>query len=248
VDLGLSGRTAIVCGASSGLGLAVAEALAEEGARVVMVARRRDVLEREAKRIGALAVAGDVREAADLERAVRTAADTYGGIDILVPNSGGPPAARAEEIDAEKVQAAVDLLLLPVVRLVTLALPYLLKSDQGRIVLISSLAVREPTPHLVLTNAVRPGVVGYMKSLANELGSRGITVNAVGPGRIATARMSELYGESGPPPEEVARIPAGRLGEPRELGDLVAFLCSSRASYVSGTHIPVDGGLYRGLL
>jgi 3-oxoacyl-[acyl-carrier protein] reductase len=248
VDLGLSGRTAIVCGASAGLGLAVAEALAGEGARVVMFARREDVLEAEARRLGGVAVAGDVRNAADLERAVRTAVDTFGGIDILVPNSGGPPAARADEIDADGVQDAVELLLLPVVRLVALALPYLRESDQGRIVLVSSLAVREPTAHLALTNAVRPGVVGYMKSLANELGADGITVNSVGPGRIATARMHELYGASGPPAEEIARIPARRLGEPRELGDLVAFLCSSRASYVSGTHIPVDGGLYRGLL
>jgi 3-oxoacyl-[acyl-carrier protein] reductase len=248
VDLGLSGRTAIVCGASSGLGLAAAEALAEEGARVVMLARRRDVLEREAKRIGGVAVVGDVKQSADLERAVHAAVDAYGGIDILVPNSGGPPPARADEIDAEQVQAAVELLLLPVVRLVTLALPHLLKSDQGRIVLISSLAVREPTPHLALTNSVRPGVVGYMKSLANELGPQGITVNSVGPGRIATARMRELYGDDGPAPDEIAKIPARRLGRPRELGDLVAFLCSRRASYVSGTHIPVDGGLYRGLL
>jgi 3-oxoacyl-[acyl-carrier protein] reductase len=215
MDLGLTGRTAIVCGASAGLGLAVA---------------------------------GDVREASDLERAVRTAVDAYGGIDILVPNSGGPPAARAEEIDADRVQEAVELLLLPVVRLVTLALPYLRESEQGRIVLISSLAVREPTAHLVLTNAVRPGVVGDMKSLANELGPEGITVNSVGPGRIATARMRELYGPEGPPGEEIAKVPARRLGEPRELGDLVAFLCSRRASYISGTHIPVDGGLYRGLL
>jgi 3-oxoacyl-[acyl-carrier protein] reductase len=95
---------------------------------------------------------------------------------------------------------------------------------------------------------VRPGVVGYMKSLANELGRHGITVNSVGPGRIATPRLTELYGPGGPPADEVARIPAQRLGEPRELGDLVAFLCSTRASYISGTHIPVDGGLYRGLL
>lgn len=248
MDLGLTGRTAIVCGASSGLGLAVAEALAEEGARVVMFARRRDVLETEAERLGGLAVAGDVRKASDLERAVRAAVDAYGGIDILVPNSGGPPAARAEEIDADRVQEAVELLLLPVVRLVTLALPYLRESEQGRIVLISSLAVREPTAHLVLTNSVRPGVVGYMKSLANELGPEAITVNSVGPGRIATARMRELYGPEGPPAEEIAKVPARRLGEPRELGDLVAFLCSRRASYISGTHIPVDGGLYRGLL
>ena len=248
MDLGLTGRTAIVCGASSGLGLAAAEALAGEGAHVVMFARRSDVLATEAERVGGLAVVGDVKDPADLERAVRTAVDTYGGVDILVPNSGGPPAARADEIDADRVQEAVDLLLLPVVRLVTLGLPHLLESDQGRIVLISSLAVREPTPHLALTNAVRPGVVGYMKSLANELGTHGITVNSVGPGRIATPRLVELYGEDGPAPEEVARIPAGRLGQPRELGDLVAFLCSSRASYISGTHIPVDGGLYRGLL
>ena len=111
MDLGLNGRTAIVCGASSGLGLAVAEALAEEGAQVVMFARRRDVLEAEAERIGGLAVAGDVRDPDDLERAVRTAVETYGGIDILVPNSGGPPASRADEIDAGQVQEAVDLLL-----------------------------------------------------------------------------------------------------------------------------------------
>src|SRR5206468_10175901 len=169
-------------------------------------------------------------------------------IDILVPNSGGPPPARADEIDADRVQEAVDLLLLPVVRLVTLALPHLLQSDQGRIVLISSLAVREPTPSLALTNAVRPGVVGYLKSLAEELGPKGITVNSVAPGRIATPRMSELYGPDGPPAEEIAKIPARRLGEPRELGDLVAFLCSRRASYISGNHIPVDGGLHRGLL
>ena len=248
MDLGLNGRTAIVCGASSGLGLAVAEALAEEGVQVVMFARRRDVLEAEAQRIGGLAVAGDVRDPDDLERAVLTALETYGGIDILVPNSGGPPASRADEIDAAQVQDAVDLLLVPVVRLVTLALPHLLESDQGRIVLVSSIAVREPVPNLALTNAVRPGVVGYMKSLADALGPKGITVNSVGPGRIATARMTELYGSEGPPADEIAKIPARRLGEPRELGDLVAFLCSSRGSDVSGTHIPVDGGLHRGVL
>jgi len=247
VDLGLRGRTAIVCGASSGLGLACAESLAAQGANVVMFARRADVLEREAARIGGTPVVGDVREPADLERAVRTAVETFGGIDVLVPNSGGPPPARPSEIDARQVQAAVELLLLPVVRLVGLSLPHLRASDQGRIVLIASLAVREPTRNLALTNAVRPGVVGYMKSLATELGRDGITVNSVAPGRLATARMQELYGD-GPPADEVAQIPVGRLGEPRELGDVVAFLCSSRASYVTGTLIQIDGGLARSLL
>jgi len=248
VDLGLRGRTAVVCGASAGLGLAAAEALAEEGANVVMLARRADLLEREAARIGGRAVVGDVREEADLARAVGAAVDGFGGLDVVVANSGGPPPARSTEIDAAGVQAAVELVLLPVVRLVNLALPHLAASGRGRIVLVSSIAVREPVRNLALTNAVRPGVVGYLKSLADELGPQGITVNSVAPGRIATARMRELYGDAGPPAEEIAQIPVGRLGEPRELGDLVAFLCSDRASYLTGALIPVDGGQSRSLL
>jgi 3-oxoacyl-[acyl-carrier protein] reductase len=242
MELDLKGRTALVFGASSGLGLASAEALAEEGANVAIFARRADLLEREAARIGGLATAGDVRQAADIERAVRTTVDAFGGLDIIVANSGGPPPGNASEMTRESVEDAVELLLLPVVTLVQASLPYLRASGQGRIVYIASVSVREPIPNLPLSNALRPGVVGYMKSLASELGSDGVTVNSVAPGRIATDRTKQVYGDT-PAPDEVSAIPAGRFGRPRELGDVVAFLCSARASYVSGTLISIDGGL-----
>jgi 3-oxoacyl-[acyl-carrier protein] reductase len=242
MELDLKGRTALVFGASSGLGLASAEALADEGANVAIFARRADLLEREAARIGGLAIAGDVRQAADIERAVRTTVDAFGGLDIIVANSGGPPPGNASEMTREAVEDAVELLLLPVVTLVQASLPYLRASGQGRIVSIASVSVREPIPNLPLSNALRPGVVGYMKSLASELGSDGITVNSVAPGRIATDRTKQVYGDT-PAPDEVSAIPAGRFGRPRELGDVVAFLCSGRASYVSGTLVSIDGGL-----
>jgi 3-oxoacyl-[acyl-carrier protein] reductase len=248
MDLGLRGRTAIVCGASSGLGLASAEALAEEGANVAMLARRREQLERDAERIGALAVRGDVTNAADLERLVERTLQAFGGIDIVVWNSGGPPPGPAAELTDERLEAAFELLLLPAVRLVRLTLPHLTKSGAGRLVFITSAAVKEPTAHLALSNTIRPGVTGYAKTLARELGPAGITVNCVAPGRIDTPRMAELYGEGGPAPEEVAQIPLGRLGRPREFGDVVCFLASERASYVTGTTLLVDGGISRGLL
>jgi 3-oxoacyl-[acyl-carrier protein] reductase len=248
MDLGLSGKTAIVCGASSGLGLGAAEALAEEGANVAMFARRREQLELDAERIGALAVRGDVTNVADLERLVERTIAAFGGIDIVVWNSGGPPAGKASELTDEQLEAAFELLLLPAARLVRLALPYLEQSSAGRIVAVTSLTVKEPTPNLPLSNAIRPGLVGWLKTLSREVGPKGITVNCVAPGRIDTPRMTELYGETGPPAEELALIPLGRLGSPREFGDVVCFLASERASYISGTTVLVDGGMSRGLL
>jgi 3-oxoacyl-[acyl-carrier protein] reductase len=246
VDLGLSGRTAIVCGASSGIGLGIAESLASEGANVVLFARRRELLEREAERIGGLAVAGDVTNADDLERLVRTAVDTYGGIDVLVNNSGGPPRATAAELDAVQVGAAVELLLVSSVRLTGLCLPHLERSSAGRIVTVTSSTVREPIDNLALSNTVRPGIVGWSKSLARELGPKGITVNCIAPGRIDTDRIREVYPD-GPSEADLATIPLRRLGTTREVGDVAAFLCSDRASYVSGIVVLVDGALTRGL-
>ena len=246
MDLGLRGRTALVCGASSGLGLASAEALVGEGANVTMFARRRDVLEREADRIGALAVRGDVTLPQDLERAVAMTLEAFGGLDILVWNSGGPPAGTGIDVTPDSLEQAVELMLTPAVRLVGLCLPHLERSDGGRILAITSLAAKEPTAHLALSNALRPAVTGWLKTLAGELGPRGITVNCVAPGRIATPRLEYLYPD-GPSEEQLADIPLRRLGEPREFGDVVCFLASERARYVNGQTVVVDGGLERAL-
>jgi 3-oxoacyl-[acyl-carrier protein] reductase len=246
VDLGLKGRTALVTGASSGLGLATAEALAAEGANVSMFARRRDILEREADRIGALAVRGDVSIPMDLERAVETTVKAFGTIDVLVWNSGGPKPGPGTAVTPESLEHALEVLFLPAVRLVHLCLPYLEKSDGGRIVALTSLAAKEPTAHLALSNSIRPGVTGWLKTLARELGPQGITVNCVAPGRIATARLDELYPD-GPSEADLKEIPLGRWGDPREFGDVVCFLASDRARYVTGQTVVVDGGLQRSL-
>ncbi len=247
MDLGLRGRTAIVCGASAGMGLAIAESLADEGANVVMFARRREPLEREAERLGALAVRGDVTNPADLQRLVERTIDAFDRIDVLVNNSGGPPRTPALELTDDAVEDAVELLLLSVIRLTGLCLPYLGKHGRGRVINITSSSVREPIENLALSNAVRPGVIGWAKSLAREVGPQGITVNSIAPGRIDTERIREVYPE-GPSEEDLRAIPVRRLGTTREIGDVVCFLASDRASYVTGTVIAVDGGLTRGLL
>ena len=247
MDLALRGRTAIVCGASAGMGLAIAEAFVEEGANVAMFARRRDVLEREADRLGALPVRGDVTTPRDLERLVEKTLEAFGGINVLINNSGGPPRGAALGLGPEAYESAVELLLLSVIRLTNLCLPHIEAGGHGRIVNITSSTVREPTDNLVLSNAVRPAVIGWAKTLARELGPKGITVNSIAPGRIDTERIREVYPD-GPTEDDLQTIPLRRLGTPREIADVVCFLASDRASYVTGTVIPVDGGLTRGLL
>jgi 3-oxoacyl-[acyl-carrier protein] reductase len=244
VDLGLSGRAALVCGASSGLGLASAEALAEEGANVVLFARRAEELEAHAARLGGVAVTGDVREDSHLERAVSTAVERFGGLDILIWNSGGPPPGTAQDVDDSSLESAFRLLLRPAVTLVRLCLPHLERSPGGRVVALSSLAAEEPTSHLALSNTFRPALIGWLKTLSREVGPKGITVNCVAPGRIATARLDELYPD-GPTDAQLEEIAVRRWGTPREFGDVVCFLASDRARYVTGQTLVVDGGLKR---
>jgi 3-oxoacyl-[acyl-carrier protein] reductase len=247
MDLGLAGRTAIVCGGSAGMGLAICESLRGEDANVVMFANEPGDVEREAERIGATPVAGDLREPADLERLVATAVERHGGVDVLVLNGGGPAGGLAEEVTADQLREAVELLLVPYVDLTVRCLPLLRASDGGRVVAVTSSSVREPIEQLALSNAVRPGLVGWLKTLAREVAADGVTVNAVAPGRIETRTFAEFY-EGRSIEEDVAQIPARRWGSPAELGDVVCFLASRPASYVTGALVPVDGGLTHGLL
>jgi 3-oxoacyl-[acyl-carrier protein] reductase len=221
------------------MGLAIAEALAAEGVNVAMFARRRELLEREAERLGALAVRGDVRNPADLKRLVDRTLEAFGGIDILVNNSGGPPRTPALGLTDEQVEDAVALLLLSAIRLTEICLPELERSGRGRIVNIESSSVREPIDNLALSNAIRPGVIGWAKTLAREVGPKKITVNTIAPGRIETARLLA---------EDVESIPLRRFGQPDEIANVVCFLASDAASYVTGAVVPVDGGMTRSLL
>ena len=252
MDLGLEGTAAIVGGASSGMGLAIARALAAEGCGVTMLARTPARLEQAAAGVAnAIPIAGDVRDQATIEQAVERTAAERGRLDIIVNNAGGPPPGTFESTPAEAWAEAFELSLNSAVRLTRVALPHLKASGRGRIVNITSWSVREPIPNLMLSNAIRPGVVGWAKTLSQELGPHGITVNTIAPGKIDTPRAQEIWQHT-PDPDaarerDLAAIPTRRLGSPDEIGAAVAFLCSGQAGYITGTVLPIDGGALRGI-
>ena len=263
MQLNLQHKVAVVCAASRGLGRASALALAREGASVVICARHEGPLADAAAAIAAatgarvVPVVADVSRAADVTALVEAAVRHFGGIDILVTNAGGPPSGRFEALDDDAWAAAIDSLLMGVVRLCRGTIPIMRRRGGGRIVHVTSVSVKQPVESLVLSNAIRAAVTGLAKTLAMELAGDRITVNCVAPGYTSTDRVVELAEQTavreGVAIELVqkrteALIPAGRMGSPEEFGDVVAFLASDRASYVTGTTLQVDGGYVRSLL
>lgn len=241
----LSGRTAIVCGASTGIGLGIAEALAAANANLLMFANETADLEREAERLGAVAVAGDFTVEHDLERLVEAGQGEL-GLHIVVHNGGAAADTEARTMGAESIERGVSNLLAPMVRLTQLALPHLERSGAGRVIAITSSSVREPIPGMATSNVFRAAAAGWLKTLSREVGPSGVTVNSVGPGRISTRTLEAFYaGRSRD--EDLAEIPLRRFGTPREVGDVVCFLASDAGAYLTGAHIPVDGGLSRQL-
>ena len=246
MDLGLSGRSALVTAASKGLGRACASTLIEEGARVFISSRSPEAAAREIGAAGFLAA--DVSAAGEPERIVQAAVSALGGLDILIVNAGGPRPGTFQDVPLASWDDAFQLTLMSAVRLVHSSLPFLKKSDQGRIVFISSISVRQPLPHLALSNSLRAAVTGIAKTLALELASDRITVNSVAPDAILTDRIRQLAGGDEAGVRAMGeRAPMGRLGTPEEFAAAVVFLCSRQAAYISGQTLGVDGGSLRGV-
>jgi 3-oxoacyl-[acyl-carrier protein] reductase len=262
MDLGLQGKVALVAAASKGLGYACALELAREGAKVALSSRSqeaiRDAAERITQETGAetLPIVADVTQAAEVERMVAETVARFGALHIIVANSGGPPPGTFETLTEAQWQTGLDSTLYTLTRMVYAALPYLKAAQWGRILVITSTAVRQPIPNLLLSNTFRAGIVGLCKTLSTEFASYGITVNNVAPGSFDTDRLKALHTRvadaQGISFEEarhkvLTNIPMGRLGNPEELASLVAFLASERASYITGQTLLVDGGQTLGL-
>ncbi|HEV8298222.1 MAG TPA: SDR family oxidoreductase [Acidimicrobiales bacterium] len=244
MDLGISGRRAAVAAASAGLGLASARALAEAGCTVAICGRDRSRIDAAATAIGAVPIVVDVGTPDGATEFVETAAAILGGVDILVTNAGGPPAGTFETTPLDAYTTAIDLNLMSVVAMCKRAVPAMREQQWGRVVAITSIAVRQPIGTLILSNTARAGATAFLKTLALEVAADGVTVNSVQPGLHATDRMKAL----GRDLESVARtVPAHRMGQPADFGNVVAFLCSEHARFVTGTAMPVDGGQYLGL-
>ena len=263
MDLGLKGKVALVAASSRGLGRAVAEELGSEGVDLVLCARGAAALEetarsiRAASRVRVLAASADLSQLTDVAALVGAAMKEFGRIDILVTNGGGPPAGPFESHSADAWQAAVRQNLDSVVELTRDVLPGMKQRRWGRIINITSIAVKQPVDHLILSNSIRAAVTGFARTLANEVAPFGVTVNNVMPGYTRTDRVTELANKNAKlkgtsSADEIAvwekQIPMARLGETREFAAMVAFLASERASYVTGSSIAVDGGWIRGLL
>jgi 3-oxoacyl-[acyl-carrier protein] reductase len=255
MDLGLKDCKAFVAGASKGLGKACAKALADEGARVFICSRDVEELKRAAAEFGAAGYsAADVSRPTDVKRVVADALATLGGLDCLVTNAGGPPTAPFEKAGDGDWDIAYQLNLMSAVRLIREALPALKASGRGRIVNLTGYGVKEPMTDLVVSDSVRAGVTVMAKTIASDLAPCGITVNNIAPGPIMTDRLTEILfaraKSSGITPDEQFRrfsetIPVRRMGQPNEIGDLCAYLCSSQAGYLTGQTIIVDGGANR---
>lgn len=258
----LEDRVALVTGSSAGLGFAAAGALARRGARVALNSRGGAKLEAARARLAAqgaevVAVAADIRKLEELEDLVSEVEEQLGPIDIVVANGGGPRVKPAVELDEADWQEAIPLAFLFIPRLCRLVLPSMQRRRWGRVVAINSVSSRQPIPRLALSNALRPAVLGYLKTLAQEVAADGVTVNAVLPGYTRTERQLELATsmaqQTGQSPEEIleahgTEIPLRRMAEPEEIGEVIAFLCSPIASYLTGQFLAVDGGYVKGLL
>lgn len=245
MDLGLAGRRALVTAGSKGLGRACASTLIAEGARVFISSRSPEATARDIGAAGFLA--GDISAAGEPERIVSEAVRVLGGLDILVVNAGGPRPGTFQDVPLATWDDAFQLTLMSAVRLVHSALPSLKESDQGRIVFITSISVRQPLPNLALSNSLRAAVTGMAKTLSLELAGDRITVNSVAPDAILTDRIRQLAGSDAGVQAMGERAPMGRLGTPEEFAAAVVFLCSKQAAYITGQTLGVDGGSLRGV-